>query len=287
MPIFFGVDVGSPLEEIDAGAAGLLVVVAQHQPAEPDRLAGARPVHDQDRDAALDQVGHAGEVLDFLGDVEAVEEDDARRALGFRVLGMNEIARQALALERHLDDLDLDVGVGDELVEAVDRGAIGVERLSVLRGAEALAHLVVMTGAQIEAGGGDRMARLREALGVGAHLAGDRDTGVEPGLVVLGLLALEQAPDLVQLADIGAAVAAAAEHVHERRRPAVVAGEVHEVFRRLGIMRSIASIPRRCAAGGIGDPAVGARERGDPLHLVLGQCKVEHVEVLGHAAGIR
>ena len=117
-----GVDVGSLLQEIDAGAAGLLVVVAQHQPAEPDRLAGARPIHDQDRDAALDQVGHAGDVLDFLGDVEAVEEDDARRALGFRILGMDEIARQALALERHLDDLDLDVGVGDELVEAVDRG---------------------------------------------------------------------------------------------------------------------------------------------------------------------
>ena len=95
-PIFVGVDVGALLQEIDAGAARLLVVVAQEQPAEADRLAGAGPVHDQDRDAALDQVGHAGDVLDLLGDVEAVEEHDAGRARGFRVLGMHEIARQAL-----------------------------------------------------------------------------------------------------------------------------------------------------------------------------------------------
>ena len=51
------------------------------------------------------------------------------------------------------------------------------------------------------------MVRRAEALGVAAHLVGDRDAGVEPGLVVLGALALEQAPDLVQLADVGAAIA--------------------------------------------------------------------------------
>jgi hypothetical protein len=73
-----------------------------------------------------------------------------------------------------------------------------------------------------------------EALGVAAHLAGDLDAGLEPGLVVLGALAFQQASDLVQLADVGAAVGAAAEHVDEGCRPAVVAGKVHEVFRHLG-----------------------------------------------------
>ena len=62
------------------------------------------------RDAALDQVRHAAHVLDLLGDVEAVEEHDAGRARRCRVLRMHEIAGQAAAFERHLDDLDLDVG---------------------------------------------------------------------------------------------------------------------------------------------------------------------------------
>src|SRR5262245_39499602 len=51
-----GVDVGPLLQEIDAGAARLLVVVAQHQPTETDGLAGAGPIHDQHGDATLDQV---------------------------------------------------------------------------------------------------------------------------------------------------------------------------------------------------------------------------------------
>ena len=228
------VDVGPLFQEIDAGAARLLIVVAQDQAAETDRLAGARSIHDQDRNAALDQVRHAGDVLDLLGDVEAVEENDARPALRFRILGMNEIPRQVLAFERHLDDLDLDVGEPGELVEAIDRGAISVERLGVLGCAETLAHLIVVTGAQIEGCGRDRMARCAEALAVGAHLVGHLNEGVEPGLVILGALAREQTSDLVQLADVGAAIASAAEHVDEGRRPPVVAGKVHEVFRRLG-----------------------------------------------------
>src|SRR5262249_36417488 len=71
------VDVIALFQEINASAAGFFIIVAQDEPAETDRLAGAGAVHDQDRDAAFDQVRHAGEVLDFLGDVEAVEEYDA------------------------------------------------------------------------------------------------------------------------------------------------------------------------------------------------------------------
>src|SRR5262247_393066 len=146
---------------------------------------------------------------------------------------MNEIARQTFAFKRHLDDLDLDVGEGGESVEAIDRRAIGVERRFVLRSTKALAHLIIVTRAQIEGRGRDRMARCGEALGVAAYLVGDLDAGVEPGLVVLGVFAGEQASDLVQLADVGAAVAGAAEHVDEGRRPPVVARKVHEIFRRL------------------------------------------------------
>src|SRR6266704_765922 len=82
-------------------------------------------------------------------------------------------------------------------------GARGDRRL-VLRGAKALAHLIIVTRAQIEGRGGDRMSRRGEALGTGAHLVGDRDAGVEPSLVVLGVLVRQRASDLVQLADVGA-----------------------------------------------------------------------------------
>src|SRR5262249_52801710 len=68
---FLRIDVGSLLQEVDAGAARLLVIVTQYLAAEADRLAGARPIHDQHRDATLDQVRHTGHVLDLLGDVEA------------------------------------------------------------------------------------------------------------------------------------------------------------------------------------------------------------------------
>jgi hypothetical protein len=136
------------------------------------------------------------------------------------------------------------------------------------------------------------MSRRGEALGAPAHLVGDRDTRVEPGLIVLGVLACERASDLVQLADVGAAVACASEHVDEGRRPPVVAGKVHEIFRRLlhwghRCTSAWTSIPRRGAACRISDPAVRALERRDPFHLVLGQREVEHVEVFGHARSVR
>ena len=80
MPMRFGSTSARVSRIIDAGAAGLLVVVAQRHAAEADRLAGAGAVHHQHRNAALDEVGHAAQELDLLGDVEAVEEHHARRA---------------------------------------------------------------------------------------------------------------------------------------------------------------------------------------------------------------
>src|SRR6266542_3375425 len=73
-------------------------------------------------------------------------------------------------------------------MEAVDRDAIGIERALVLWRSEALAHLIIVTGAQIEGRGGDRMARCREALGVRAHLVANRDAGVGPYGLRRGLL---------------------------------------------------------------------------------------------------
>src|SRR5262249_61492078 len=103
---------------------------------------------------------------------------------------MHKVAGKVLAFERDLDNLDLHVRVGDELMEAVDSRAVCIEGLLVLRRPEALAHLVIMAGAQIERGGGDRMARGPEALRIRAYLVGNFDAGLEPCLVVLAALAL-------------------------------------------------------------------------------------------------
>ena len=254
MPMRFVSTSRAGLQIIDAGAAGLLVIVAQRHAAEADRLAGAGAVHDQHRNAALHQVGHAAQKLDFLRDVETVKEHDARRTRGLRVLGRHEIARQLFTLERHIDDLDLRSRQRDELVKALDRGAIGVERAFVLRRPKALAHLIVMTGAQIERRRRHRIILGAKFLGVAAHGVGDRCAGVKPRLVVVAALAFEHAADLVQFAHVDAAERRRAQHVHECRRPAVIAGEVHEVFR--CILPS--HIPLRRAADRIGDAAVGA-----------------------------
>jgi hypothetical protein len=143
----------------------------------------------------------------------------------------DEIARKFLALERHVDDLDPTVGQRDELMKAIDRRAIGVECARILRGAEALAHLIVVADPQIERSRRRRMALGAKFLRVAAHRIGDLDAGIKPRLVIVAGFAFEQPADGMQLADVDAAEGRSAQHVHERRRPVVIAGKVHEVFR--------------------------------------------------------
>src|SRR5215471_3879064 len=75
-----GIDL-RPRGEVVVGGCGVaLGLVMQGQVAEADRLAVPGPVHDEAADAAGDEIGHALEVLDLLGHVEAVEEDQRGRA---------------------------------------------------------------------------------------------------------------------------------------------------------------------------------------------------------------
>ena len=152
-----------------------------------------------------------------------------------------------------------------------------------------------------------------------AHRVGNRDTGVEPGFVILAAFAFEHAADLVQLADIDAAERRGAQHVHKSRRPAVIAGKVHEIFRRVGhavssfvmpakagiqypLLRSRTSIfgilDHRCADDDINPtPARGRRDwrcgRSGRLsaamraHVVVAELEIEDVEVLGDAHRVR
>src|SRR5262249_12571808 len=70
-----------------------------------------------------------------------------------------------------------------------------------------------------------------EAPGWPAPLAGGPDEGLDPSPIAVGGLPSQHAPDFVKFADLGPAIGAAPEHVHIGRRPAVIAREVHEVFR--------------------------------------------------------
>src|SRR5690606_15265692 len=68
------IDLGARGEIFVRGARVALGVVTQVEAAEAHALAVARAIDDQARDAARRQVRNALEVLDLLGDVEAVEE---------------------------------------------------------------------------------------------------------------------------------------------------------------------------------------------------------------------
>src|SRR5512147_1269908 len=65
-------------------------------------------------------------------------------------------------------------------------------------------------------------------------LVGDAHAGGKPRLVVFRAPPLEQPADLVQFADVGAAEAAASEHVHEGGGPPVIPGKIHEILGGLG-----------------------------------------------------
>ena len=144
---------------------------------------------------------------------------------------MHEIAGQAAVDKRHLDFFDLYIGQADKAVEAIDPGLKGVERLLVFGRAEALGHLVIVTGAQIGVTGRGAEIAGFKFFRIGAHPVGDRDAGIEPGAVVIRRLAFEQGTDLVQLTDFGAAIGGRTDHIDKGRRPAVVAGKIHEIRR--------------------------------------------------------
>src|SRR5947207_1734485 len=94
---------------------------------------------------------------------------------------------------------------GCEAVETLNRQAVRGERPLVLGCAEPLPHLIVMASAQIEGRGGQAVSAALEAFAVQARFVGDPHASVEPGRVVVVILAGKQAADAVNFADVGAA----------------------------------------------------------------------------------
>ena len=98
-----------PRGEVIVGRAGVpLGLVVQRKVAKADGFAVSRPVEYQAGNAARGKSGNALEILDFLGDIEAVEEQHDRTfaaAAGNRV-GVDDDARQARAFIRYFDVFD-------------------------------------------------------------------------------------------------------------------------------------------------------------------------------------
>src|SRR5450759_3156064 len=127
----------------------MLGVVTQVETAKADAFAIARAVHDQTSNATGNQIGNALEILNLLGDIEAVEEHHRRHlATAVGRLGMHIDRRQAGAVIGNLYVLDarpLDVLGG--VAEAVHAAPIGVVAVLALRLQEALADMVIGAGA--------------------------------------------------------------------------------------------------------------------------------------------
>ena len=107
------------------------------------------PVDDQAGDAARDQIGHAFEILNLLGDIEPVEKHQRRHlAGGIRRFGMDVDRRQAGVAVGNFDMLHArPLDVFGRVAEARNAAHIGVEPLLALRLQEALADMVIGAGA--------------------------------------------------------------------------------------------------------------------------------------------
>jgi hypothetical protein len=168
--------------------------------------------------------------LDFLGDVEAVEEHHrggAARARD-RPVGMHQQRRQRRALVGNLDVFDARAThERGRVAKCLHRSGVDVETAPCLRLQEALAGLVVAGRAQQTGGGGLRVAGfLRRAP---ARLDGLAHAGPfrKPGGVVADLAA-QRAADAIDLVDFGAAPGRAAQTNQQAHRPAIVIGEIQK-----------------------------------------------------------
>ena len=96
--------------------------MAQHVAAKTNRFAGAGAVHHQARNAALDKIGDAAHELNFLGDIEAVEEHHARRTFAFGIFRMHKVTGQTFFTHRHFNDFYFDAGEFGVFMKTIDAG---------------------------------------------------------------------------------------------------------------------------------------------------------------------
>src|SRR5262245_10756382 len=123
----------------------VLGIVSQIEVAKADAFAIPRSIHYQARNAAGDQIGHALQVLNLLGDIETIEENHvwhfARAVLR---LGMNIDRRKARAFICDLDVLEpRPLGDFGGVPKACDPSHVGVEPTLVLRLQETFADVIV------------------------------------------------------------------------------------------------------------------------------------------------
>ena len=182
----------------------------QHEVAEADRFAVAGAVEQQHRDATLDHFRNAAEVLDFFGDIKAVEEQHDRAFFARLLFGVHDDARQTGAFVGNFNVFEAQRLVEFRtLAEGVDAALVSSLGFCGLRLREAFADVIVMRGTQQISGGGDVAAFGRLGVADVLDAFGFTRPFVEPGDVVADVV-LQTQSDAVDFINLGAAPGRAA-----------------------------------------------------------------------------
>ena len=197
--------------------------------AKPDALAVAGAVDNQAGDAARDQVGDALEILNFLCDIEAVEEHHGRHlAAAVGRFGMHIDCRQAGVAIGNFDVLQArPLDVFRRVAQGLHATHIGVVAFLALGLQKALAHMIIGAGALEILRAAHRMA-----FGDAFAAAVLDDARLErpftkPGIIVADAF-LEPQPDAINLAYLRAAPGRHVQPYQQTVRPAVIFRKIRE-----------------------------------------------------------
>ena len=240
---------GARLQVVDGGGRRLLGIGAGVKLAQAERLADARMVDDQERDAAPPVLLADRTVDRLLGGVEAVEMHHAGRAAGDRRL--DEEGGQRVLAVGHLDALDRLAPQLQATPVKLDAAPVGDQPARILVARHALGHQIIQAGAHVFAPRRQRMIFLRVDIGQPLDPLGELHPALEPGRlrgrVVLPGGDLAQRP--AGVVDLGNH-AAARQRAHDGEAPGIVVGEIfeHGLLARFGRSRSDRSRSERASA---------------------------------------
>ena len=224
-----GIDLGPRCQIVEHRRRVVFGIVPQVEIAEADAFTVARAIDDQAGDAARGEIGDAFEILNLLGDIEAVEEHHRRHfATTISRLGMHVDRRQAGAVIGNFHVLHArPLDVFGRVAKAIDAALVSVVARFTLRLQEALADMIIGAGALQILRAAHRVARgntLAAAILDGARLA---RPFAEPGIVVADAIFKPQ-PDAIDFADFRAAPWRHVQPDQQSVRPAVIVRKIRE-----------------------------------------------------------
>ena len=224
------IDTGRRLQEINRGPGWNFRLGAVVQPTQAQRLADARIVDHEGRNATLRQrPRHADEIDDLLGDIEAVKMNHAG-CIARRVLRYHEKCGQGRIEIGHVDAAAVLSRQRQETGKTVERLAVGFLARCEIRPLHPLRLNERNEGAAIFSAGAEqppvRLVRRRLMLELGAEHGPILEELFRGGIVALLRQRPQRPRGVIDVAD----AAAHAERKIDRHVPGVVILEVFEHF---------------------------------------------------------